>query len=97
MWKSQRREAVSVYCYSLNDNIWHFYNFRFVLTYYDHVKDFFELDPLLLKLFAGVTPTVEFKALCERVPPSLSMEVLVRRASKHKQSINPEVSKNTFR
>ena len=50
------------------------------MTYYDRVKDFFQLDPLLLKLFAGVTPKIEFKALCERVPPYLSAEVLRRRA-----------------
>ena len=67
------------------------------MTYYERVKDYFVLDPLLLKLFAGVTPTLEFKALCERLPPYMSIEVLARRASQHKQSINPEVSKKYFR
>jgi hypothetical protein len=54
--------------------------YSFVATYYDHLKNYFVIDTLLLKLFAYLVPKKEFTALCERVPPYLSMEVLVNRA-----------------
>jgi hypothetical protein len=54
--------------------------YSFIVTYYDGAKDYFEIDPLLLKLFAYLVPKTEFTALCERIPPYLSMEVLVNRA-----------------
>lgn len=60
----------------------------FVETYYDCVKDYFSFDPILLKLFAHLTPKENFVALCERVPPYLSTEILVRRAL---LPIDPEV------
>ena len=65
------------------------YLYSFVVTYYDHVEDYFAIDPLLLKLFAYLVPNRDFIALCERVPPYLSIEVLVNRALK---PVHPEVS-----
>ena len=59
------------------------------MTYYDHIKDYFAIDPLLLKLFAYLVPKRDFIALCERVPPYLSIEVLANRAL---QPVRPEVS-----
>ena len=64
--------------------------YSFVVTYYDHVKDYFAIDPLLLKLFVYLVPKEEFVALCERVPPYLSIEVLVKRAL---LPVHPEVNR----
>ena len=63
--------------------------YSFVSTYYNRVKDYFAIDPLLLKLFAYLVPKTEFAALCEHVPPYLSIEVLVNRAL---LPIRPDVS-----
>ena len=63
--------------------------YSFVVTHYDHVKDYFAIDPLLSKLFAYLAPKKEFVALCECVPPYLSIEVLINRAL---LPIHPEVS-----
>ena len=59
------------------------------MTYYDRIKDYFAIDPLLLKLFACLVPQRDFGVLCGCVPPYLSMEILVNRALK---PVNPEVS-----
>lgn len=61
-------------------NIIIFLTISFVETFYECVRDYFSIDPILLKLFAHLTPKENFTALCERVPPYLSIEVLVRRA-----------------
>ena len=63
--------------------------YSFVSTYYDRVKDYFAIDPLLLKLFAYLVPKTEFTALCEKVPPYLSVEILINRAL---LPIHPNVS-----
>lgn len=65
------------------------YLYSFVVMHYDHIKDYFAVDPLLLKLFVYLVPKREFTALCQRVPPYLSIEVLVNRAL---NSVCPEVS-----
>lgn len=61
----------------------------FVETYYDRVKDYFSFDPMLLNLFAYLAPKENFVALCNRVPPYLSTEILVKRAL---LPIHPEVN-----
>ena len=63
--------------------------YSFVSTYYDRAKDYFAIDPLLLKLFAYLAPKAEFSALCEHMPPYLSIEILVNRAL---LPIHPNVS-----
>lgn len=45
--------------------------------YHDHIKDYFPIDPMLLKLFVYLAPKKDFQALCERVPPYLTAELLV--------------------
>jgi hypothetical protein len=62
----------------------------FVTTYYDRIKDYFAIDPLILKLFAYLCPKRDFDAFCVRVPPYLSIDVLVNRAL---QPVRPEVSR----
>ena len=64
-------------------------SYSFVETYCDHIKDYFVIDPLLLKLFAYLVPQRDFSALCGRVPPYLSIDILVNRALK---PVHPEVS-----
>ena len=79
---------MSSYCsFHCIEMLCHLYSF--VATYYDQAKDYFAIDPLLLKLFAYLVPKGEFTALCECVPPYLSIEILINRAL---LPISPNVS-----
>ena len=61
------------------------------MTYYDQIKDYFSIDPMILKLFAFLAPKEDFAALCKRVPPFLSTEILTQRAL---LKVDPEVTAN---
>ena len=55
------------------------YYHSFVELHYNRVKDYFDLEPSLQKLFVHVTPKGQFSALCKSVPPYLVTDVLVQR------------------
>ena len=49
---------------------------RFVVKYYDDMKPYFALDPLLRPVFMSLTPDQDFPDLCERVSPCLTSALL---------------------
>ena len=56
----------------------YFVLFRFVVTHYDDVEPYLDLDPLLRAVFIILTPEAEFPLLCERMPPYLTAAWLTK-------------------
>ena len=73
-----KRLAIHTKICAVTNNCIYFILFlcSFVVKYYDNLKPYFALDPLLCPLFIYLTPDDDFQSLCEKFNPVLTVPSL---------------------